>query len=498
MFAMWCTNSPSATIVFYSNPIMYPSIADLPSITFTPSWPAISTSGASMSTIVPLALSFTDAAVSGTSVTSISDPSSDNVSSESGVNIPIGGIAGIAVGGAIALALIVAIIIFFMLRRKKRKSRKESLMQQPRGTLGGAVLPGTWFGGNGSGIQNDARGTLAASDSIRLVQEPETSSEHPAGQELSDTAIPAYSLELGNTSTTIPTATPFNTLRQAVRVRPGFAPYSPMSIILPGSPYTNPQASYSDPVLGNRQGLQRSSEVYQDLDGHGWMQNDHNQSRVRDSTHVLSTSYNPANIGKAHLSVISQPLSQSSSSTTPSGIVPPMSSSTSLRTPLFPRLSSLQSGVNVPNSSSEQHDSLLAVINEQGSQSPRRASRQSPSRNDFTIDQSTSLSSHPINVGFVSPPQQLSESAATRAVSLSVDVIEPSALSSSCLVPNTRLGPERPSGSQPQEVSARGSWSTWISPEAAYAEGLWEDQSRSKERQCEAPDIEQNKKEKKD
>ena len=495
MFAMWCTNSPSATIVFYSNIVAYPSIDDLPSITFTPSWPATLTSAANISTTVPLASSFTDAPAGGANIPSAGDPSSDDVSSNSGVNLPIGEIAGIAVGGAIVLALIVAIVVFLILRKKKRKSRKASLMQQPRGTLGGAVLPGTWFGGNESGIQNDTRGHLATSDSIRLAQQPESSTKHSTGQELDDTAVPPYSLELGNTGTTSPTATPFNTLRQAIRVRPGFAPYSPMNIILPGSPYTNHQASYSDPVLGNRQELQRSGEMYQDLHGHIWTHNDHNQSRVRDSTHVLNLSSNPANIGQTQLPVISQTLSQSSSITTPSGIVSPlMSTSTTPRTPLFPQLSSLQSGANVPNSSAEQHDSLLAEFNEQGSQSPRHEN----CRNDFIIDRSTSLSSHPSHGGFMSPPQQLSESAAPGIVLSSVDTIKPSASSSLYLGKNTRLSPERLKGSQPQDFSARGSWSTWVSPEAAYAEGLWEDQSSSKERQYEAADIEQNKKEKKD
>ena len=107
-------------------------------------------------------------------------PASPTQSSNSAVSngISAGGIAGAAVGSFIAVALLVGfLIIIFLRRRRERAAKRDS--EVPRGTLGGAVLPGAWKSrerdGNatGEGSDGDAVAEVAAS--------PPPMSVNPAG-----------------------------------------------------------------------------------------------------------------------------------------------------------------------------------------------------------------------------------------------------------------------------------------------------------------------------
>ena len=441
-FAIYCTDTSSEILYGYSNSYMNGQVlAALPTGTFTPSWPgSTSTSDVPVTIVRSGSIFMTYNGSDSTMKTSTAQSSSVGTNNtigvganSTGLEFNTSGIVGIAVGSLLALVAVVAFIVFLARSYRKHKAAnaiQESQTQQlPRGTLGGAVLPGTWLDKNGE----DDRATDRLLTNPTQNQGPLISEQKPTagvGLELADTMVPDYSRELASPQMSMSSSATGLGSASGIGFRPYSSPYSPMDILRPAVPYSNTQASRSEPMVTAYNHSRPSSETFGRVDGQSWVQHghayDHQQNRVsaplpmsidsqsiRPVTASLSIHSSDQLLLQNHVGSLISPMSNSLPNTTPSS--PQHEATSSARD--SPHVGPNQSLSNTPSTNNIFIPSILlpgipatpttsTTANSSGL-APERASYLSTRQHDSATE--GGISAHGDWRGWVSPESALSQ-----------------------------------------------------------------------------------------
>lgn len=450
-WALWCTDTSSATNYLYPNSYIDGQIlAAMPTGTYTPSWP-----GSSSTSEVPLTIvksgsiymtfngSDSTSKTSTAQVTSTATNGSLNMTSNAaGLDFNTSGIVGIAVGSSFALVAMIAFITFLIRSYRRNKARDVAQEPQfqnqlPRGTLGGAVLPGTWLDKDGED-DRATDGLLLTSNQNQntLISDRNTTAGN--NPELAETTVPEYTRELANSQISMSSSAKGRVSGSVNGFQPYKPPYSPMDIHRPAAPYSNAQASHSEPTVTSYNRSRPTSEIFGRVDSPSWTQYGSaydQQNRV--SAQAMSSGPQAISPVTASVSVHStdQLILQNHSGC----LISPMSTSYLNSTPSSPR---------------EIHDSARDVLRTGLIQSAFNT----PSANNSLL-----------------PPSLLSSLPATPTTSVNQNFsnVAPERISS--LLTELHSGQLSGSVSAMEDgLSARGDWKGWVSPESALAEGLWQ------------------------